>query len=98
MLSGCAGNPITVKSFPSSEINKAESRNIIAEACGFQLLLFIPISINSRLERAFTQLQQMAGNDKLAALSIEEYWRYAFVGTVYCTRLEATAYSSTASK
>lgn len=67
-------------------------RHISAEACGFQLLLFIPISINSRLERAFAQLQREAGNDKIASLTIEEYWRYAVVGTTYCTRLDAMAY------
>lgn len=97
-LYGCAGAPITLKSFPANEIILTNSRPISAEACGFQLLLFIPISINSRLERAFEELKINAGNDNIANLSIEESWIYAFVGTVYCTRLDALAYKKIASK
>lgn len=91
-LIGCAGTPITLKSFPAKDIIQTSSRPISAQACGFQLLLFIPININSRLEQAYSALQEEAGNDKIANLRIEEYWRYAFVGTVYCTRLTAIAY------
>lgn len=97
-LSGCAGSPVALKSFPANDIVQTSNRTISAEACGFQLLLLIPISINSRLERAFKELQEKAGHDQIANLSIEEYWRYAFVGTTYCTRLEAIAYQKTASK
>jgi hypothetical protein len=97
LLSGCTGTPVTLKSFSAKEIVQENSRPISAEACGFQLLLFIPINTNSRLERAFTELQKKADNDHLADLSIEEYWRYAFVGTLYCTKLEAIAYQKTAS-
>jgi hypothetical protein len=96
VLSGCAGNPVTLKSFSAKEIVQSSSRPISAEACGFQLLLFIPISINSRLETAYTDLLQKAGNDKIANLSIEESWKYAFVGTIYCTKLEAIAYQKSA--
>lgn len=97
-LCGCAGSPVTLKSFPAKDIVQTGSRPISAEACGFQLLLLIPISINSRLERAFKELQEKAGNDSMANLSIEEYWRYAFVGTTYCTRLDAIAYPKIAGK
>ena len=97
-LSGCAGTPVTLKSFPAKDIAQTSGRPISGEACGFQLLLLIPISINSRLERAFEELQRNAGNDNIANLSIEESWKYAFVGTVYCTRLDALAYQKTASK
>lgn len=96
LLSGCTGTPITLKSFPATEIVQTSSRPISAEACGFQLFLFIPININSRLESAFQDLQQQAGNDKIANLSIEEYWRYAYIGTLYCTKLDAIAYQKAA--
>jgi hypothetical protein len=98
LLTACAGTPVTLKSFPASEVNQASGRAISAEACGFQLLLLIPISINSRLERAYEELKEKAGYDNIANLSIEESWKYAFVGTVYCTRLEAIAYQKSARK
>lgn len=98
LMGGCAGNPVTLKSFPVKDVSLESARPISAEACGFQLLLLIPISINSRLERAYSELAEKAGRDSIANLSVEEYWRYAFVGTTYCTRLEAVAYKKTASQ
>lgn len=97
-LSGCAGTPVTIQSFPAQDVVLEKGRPIKAEACGFQLLLLIPIMINSRLERALDELKQKAGSDNIANVSIEEYWRYAFVGTTYCTSLEAIAYPKAASK
>jgi hypothetical protein len=97
LLSGCTGTPVTLKSFSAKDIVPEKSRPISAEACGFQLLLFIPIGTNSRSERAFTELRKKADNDYIADLSIEEYWRYGFVGTLYCTKLEANAYPKAAS-
>lgn len=92
MLSGCAGTPVTINSVPAQQVDLKNGRSISADACGFQLLLLIPISINSRLENAYTDLLNKAGKDRIGNVSIEESWIYAFVGTVYCTRLEAMAY------
>lgn len=97
-LSGCAGTPVTIKSFPVQDVALEKGRPIKAEACGFQLLLVIPIMINGRLESAFNELKEKAGSDYIAQVSIEEYWRYAFIGTVYCTSLEAIAYTKAVSK
>lgn len=98
VLSGCAGTPINVRSVSAGEVADNRGRHISAESCGFQLFMVIPISINSRLERAFVQLQREAAGDKIANLSIEEYWRYAFIGTTHCTRLDAIAYRASESK
>ncbi|MBI5016792.1 MAG: hypothetical protein HZB55_15070 [Deltaproteobacteria bacterium] len=38
------------------------------------------------------ELMQRAGTDYVTDVKIEESWWYGFVGTEYCTRLEATAY------
>lgn len=95
---GCSGSPISVKSVVAKDVDLSSSRQISAEGCGFQLLLFIPIKINSRLERAFEEINQRAGNDLIANLSIEETWTYGFVGTMYCTTLRATAYQKVANK
>lgn len=98
VLGGCAGRPITLNSFPAADIVPTSGRPISAKACGFQLLYFIPININTRLDQAYSGLQNQAGRDKIANLSIEESWTYGFVGTAYCTRLEAVAYQSSASQ
>ena len=97
-ICGCTGSPISVKSVTSKDVDLNSGRPVSAEGCGFQLLLFIPIKINSRLERAFEELNQKAGNDMIANLSIEEDWTYGLVGTLYCTTLRATAYPRAANK
>ena len=92
-LVGCSGAPVKFNTIEKSgNVDQSKGRKISASASGFQLLLFIPISINSRLETAYQNLQAQAGGDQIADIKVTESWTYAFVGTVYRTTLEATAY------
>ena len=93
-FSGCAGKPITFKSVdPKSYADvKDKGRTITASASGFQLLLLIPMGINTRHESAYGQLLAQANGDYITDVKIEESWTYAFVGTVYTTTISATAY------
>jgi len=97
-ICGCTGNPISVKSVTAKDVVMASGRPITAEGCGFQLLLFIPIQVNTRMQRAFDELNQKAGSDMIANLSIEEDWTYGLLGTMYCTKLSATAYQKVGNK
>lgn len=96
LLAGCSGAPINTgeanQYTGSANIDTYRGRKISATASGFQLLLFIPISVNSRQERAWNQLLAQAGGDYVTNIKINESWTYGFVGTVYRTTLEATAY------
>lgn len=90
---GCTGAPVMFKSMTEQNYDATKGRTITAGACGFQLLLFIPININNRQQQAYTKLIRQAGNDHYVTdIKVQEKWTYAFVGTVYCTQLEATAY------
>lgn len=93
-LTGCSGKPITFKSIdPKSYAEvKDKGRTITASASGFQLLLVIPIGINTRHESAYGQLLAQANGDYITDVKIEESWTYAFIGTVYTTTITATAY------
>jgi hypothetical protein len=92
LVSGCVGNPITFPDVGGEKIDSTRGRPIRASACGFQLMLFIPININERAERAYASLRERAGQDVIADVKVQERWFYAFVGTGYCTVLQATAY------
>lgn len=92
LISGCVGNPITFPDVGAERIDSTRGRPISAKACGFQLLLFIPININERATRAYESLRNQAGQDVIADVKVQERWFYAFVGTGYCTVLQATAY------
>ena len=91
VITGCAGTPVILGSKIAGELPTGEERSIKAEACGFQLLLFIPIGVNDRLSRAYDLLEAKAGGDFITNVSLEESWTYGFVGTNYCSKLDATA-------
>lgn len=100
-LSSCSGRSIHLgngqlgnsdQQINLKAIDFSKGREISAEAGGFQLLLFIPININDRHERAYQMLRAQAGSDFLTDIKIRESWTYGLVGTVYTTRLEAKVY------
>lgn len=95
LLTACSGAPTRLGSTtaePARDVDFSKGRAIEAEACGFQLLLFIPIAINGRMANANTDLVAAAHGDYISDVKITESWKYAFVGTLYCTKLSATAY------
>lgn len=91
LLAACAGTPVSLGTHVNGPLPTGAERTIEAEACGFQLLLFIPIAINSRAERAYQELEAQAGGDFITDVQVQERWVYAFVGTKYCTALRAKA-------
>lgn len=90
LLTACAGAPVSLGT-RITDVPVGDSRPITAEACGMQLLLFIPIGVNSRLERAYSSLQSQAAGAVITDVQVKERWVYRFVGTSYCTELQASA-------
>lgn len=91
IIAGCSGVPVALGTRSSVPMPNGAARTITAEACGFQLFLLIPISINGRMERAYQDLEQQAGGDFITDVEVQERWVYGFVGTSYCTALQAKA-------
>jgi hypothetical protein len=97
LLAGCYSAPIRFGgsndiSFDRTSVDFSKGREIVASASGFQLLLFIPINVNSRQESAYQQLRAIAGRDYITDIRIEESWTYGLIGTLYTTTIKATAY------
>lgn len=95
ILTACSGTPAHLGSTTADvpkDIDFSKGRPISASACGFQLLLLIPIAVNNRMQNANEELIEKAHGDYISDVKITESWKYAFVGTVYCTELSATAY------
>jgi hypothetical protein len=92
VIANCTGVPVNFIAMPEQPHDVTRGRTIEARACGFQLLLVIPISINDRAARAYTELLEAAGGDYVTDIKVNEEWTYAFVGTSYCTEMRATAY------
>lgn len=95
-IAGCAGTPVALGNRSSDAKPVGSERTLTSKACGFQLLLVIPIGVNDRLDRAYQQLQGQAGGDYVTDVKIQESWTYAFVGTNYCTTLQARAIRASA--
>lgn len=90
-LVACSGAPVQLGSSGPAPVSSAPVRELSSRACGFQLMLFIPIVINNRAQRAWADLQQQAGDDYLTDVQIKETWTYAFAGTSHCTYMQAKA-------
>lgn len=91
LLAGCAGTPVNLGPHPYAPPLAGQARDLEAKACGFQLLLLIPIAINSRQERAYRQVLAQAGGDYVTDVQWKDEWFYGLVGTSYCTTLRAKA-------
>jgi hypothetical protein len=93
LMTACAGTPVAL----GTRVNgtgpapTGTANTITAEACGFQLFLFFPISINDRLARAYASLETQAGGAFITDVQVQESWGWRFVGTSYCTTLQAKA-------
>lgn len=96
LLSACAGAPVALGTRAAEGKGAGPGRAITAEACGFQLLLFIPVGVNDRLERAYGSLQVQAAGDIISDVRVKERWGWRVIGTSYCTTLEAKAFKRNA--
>jgi len=92
VLASCASTPVSFKSIADLRYDTTKGRVVSGSACGFQLFLLIPIMTNNRAELAYMSLMHQAGSDYVTDVKVRESWYYAFLGTVYCTELQATAY------
>jgi hypothetical protein len=96
LVVSCNGTPVKLDQ-PASAISgqkydMSKGRTARAQACGFQLFLFIPIVVNQRADIAYQSLKSQAGSGYLTDIRVQETWTYAFVGTLYCTIMEGTVY------
>ena len=83
-FTGCAGKPVSFTSVDPKLYadKKAEGRTISGEASGFQLLLFIPMGLNSRSERAYENaLKSVPGATSLINVTYSEDWYWWIIGT-----------------
>lgn len=67
-------------------------RPVQGEACGFQLMAFIPIGVLDRNERAYQQMVEAARGEVVADIHMQERWSFAVVGWQSCTLMTGTAY------
>ena len=60
------------------------------KACSFLLLGVIPIAWETRLTRAYECSLRNWGGDGLIDPTIEEFWYFALLGNVCCTKVSGT--------
>lgn len=93
LLSACSSGPVRLTGdVDQSKLDLTRGERLEVSARGMQLLLFFPLGVNGRYERAMEELQSIAGKRVLTDVRIEERWNYAFIGTIYSTTISATAY------
>lgn len=92
LIAACSSVPIRFNQAPDKPIDLSKGHQISSEACGFQLLLLIPIQTNGRADRAYADLVMQSQGGYITDVQVEESWFYGLVGTGYCTKLTAMTY------
>ena len=89
----CTSGPIPIDLLDTKPEKPANGKTwwITDEACGYQLLDFIPIQTNDTMSRALRNVQYQARGQYIESVQIEQSWIYGLIGTVLCTRVSATA-------
>lgn len=72
LCGGCAGTVVPLGCRGPAPVGAA--RTIKAEACGFRLLLLIPIYIDGRAERAYREFEEQAAGDFITNVQVRERW------------------------
>lgn len=91
LILACAGKTTRFNNEDPSHFDMTRGGPVKAEACGFQLLSIIPIATNDRQQRAVNDLHNR-GDYYFGEIRVQEYWAWALLGTVHCTKILATAY------
>lgn len=93
--SGCTSGEVLIQ--PHLTGKEKPFLRVRGEACGTLGLLFletnfVPLTLNSRMERAyFNALSQAPGAAGLVNIVIEEDWYWIVVGTMRCTSISGEA-------
>ena len=88
----CASGPVPLGSPVTQAYDASRPSTLSTGACGFMLFALIPFGLHSSLKRAQESLIAQAGNGYVTDVKVGTHWIYAFVGTLHCVDMEATAY------
>lgn len=95
LLQGCSSAPVNV--FPLPPPKYEVLGPVTGLECGSLVLLgsflnFIPVQLNSRLERAYEEaLNTIPGTTSLVNVDVHEDWFWWILGTTRCTVINADA-------
>lgn len=95
LLAGCASNLTMIAPRPPETFEKMGQAS--GKACGTILIgptayNFIPVMLNSRVERAYNQaIGSVPGATSLVNVSLQEMWFWWVIGTVRCVTITGEA-------
>ncbi len=91
-LFGCAGTPVQFGPLEPVAYDESDPVDIMTTECGAQVLLFFPFFNNGRAARAYSSIQEKAGDRYIANVRMREQWTYLVFGIVQCTDMVARTY------
>jgi hypothetical protein len=95
LLLGTLGCNTLYVDYPSPDpgtLDLSKRHVVTSRGCGFALLAFIPLGVNDRMDRAWTQLRKRAGRNVITDVEQRETWMYLGAGTLWCSHMTANAY------
>jgi hypothetical protein len=95
VLGGCASNMTLIAPQPPDHFTKlghAEGKACGSMLAGTPTYNFIPVYLNSRVERAYQQaVESVPGATALGDVTIQENWYWWLIGTTRCTIITGEA-------
>jgi hypothetical protein len=92
LCGACKGTPVFIDNGVPPGIDRSQARTVEGDAWGYQLLLFLPLGVNTRHARAWQELLDKAGDAYVTNVQLKEGWRWGVIGTFYHSTFRATAY------
>jgi len=95
LIAGCASNPFNAAPRPPDKFEKLGAAS--GKACGSLLIdgtvyNFIPILLNSRVERAYGEaVQSVPGATGLVNVTMQENWFWWVIGSTRCVTITGEA-------
>jgi hypothetical protein len=89
---GCVGTAVQFADPPMDKLDLSRGTSVMGAASGLSLFECIPIGINQRHARAYDRMQRKVPYQHLTNITVQDSWKWAFIGYKYSTIMRATAY------
>jgi len=95
LIGGCISDPVNIAPRPPDKFEKLGAAE--GTACGSLLidgtsLNFIPVMLNSRIERAYAKaVQSVPGATSLVNVTMQEDWFWWVIGSTRCVTIKGEA-------
>jgi len=92
LASACSGTITSLGAREPAVYNANDRVDYSVTECGAQVMIFLPVMTNNRVERAMELIEKRAGDRYIADVRLRERWTYLVFGEILCTDVVAATF------